>query len=640
MNQPMRLLSTVLFLLAVAAPALNAQQAPAAGAAQASKFIEARFAAAEGDFDRALRLIDEVAKANPSDPYVLFERAEMLLEAGQLDRSITELRRVASDFPDFYEAQRLLGRILLDQSRGERNDLTEALNHLRRAYELRPTDTTSGMIVYQVLASLGRLEEAAEIITQLGDRNPDNPIVNYNLATLMQRLGRAEEARSALERVVVSDPGHAPAVLQLVDLYQKAGEWGKAAAALEALEQRDPLNDDLKRQLGYFHLRSGSPDKAQRIFADLHAQQPDDRRHAYFLAEALNDLERYREAEELYRSLVEHDPNDAEFLVSLGLNLMGQRRFDEAAAVFTQLLGLEELAPGIRTLASTQLATIEHFRGDYDDALQRAEAVVRGPLGLNTAAISLVLDVHRKQKNYDEALEFLTPIRAELGDDPAVLARTLEFQLRAGRDEQARETADAVRAIENGELILASVYTDVERFDQALAILEPLYTKDRSDRGVAFQLAATYERAGRIEDAEKGFLDILDRNPEDAATLNYLGYMWADRNENLDRAREMIATAVRLEPRNAAYLDSLGWVHFRLGNLEDAEKYLLEAVQLMPWDPTIQEHLGDLFLEQGEHRKAIEHYEIALRLEPPADEGEKIRTKIAEARRHEGRENR
>ena len=631
----MKTLLTASFLLAAAAMPLAAQQ-PAGGAPpEPWKFLQARLAAAEGDFDRAIALMDEVVRANPADPYLLYERAELLLESGQLDRSVTELRQVATRFPDFYEAQRLLGRILLDQARGRRQDLDAALVHLKRAYELRPGDTTSGMIVYQVLASLGELDEAAAIISELGDRNPDNPIVNFNLATLMQRLGRADEARTALERVVASDPGHAPAVLQLVELYQKAGEWREAADALESLEQRDPLNKDLQRQLGYFQLRAGNPEKARKIFSMLHEEEPGDRRHAFFLAEALNDLERYPEAETLYRSLVEQDPADAEFLVSLGLNLMGQRRFDEAAEVFGRILVLEDVPPGIGTLASTQLATIEHFRGEYDEALDRARAVVRGPRGLNTAAISLILDVHRKQKNYDQALEFLRPIRQELGEDASVLARTFEFELRAGRNDDAAKTAAALRELDNGELIIASVYSEVEQFDRALEILEPRYRENPSERSISFQLGATYERAGRIADAEKMFLDILDRDPQDAATLNYLGYMWADRNENLERAKTMIADAVRIEPRNAAYLDSLGWVYYRLGDLENAEKYLLDAVRIMPWDATIQEHLGDLFVRQGQHGKALEHYRIALRLEPPPEEGEKIRTKIAEAERRE-----
>lgn len=604
------------------------------------KFMQARIAASEGDFDRAIALMDELARSNPEDQYVAYERAEILLESGRIDRAVTELRRTAARFPDLYEAQRLLGRILLDQARGRRDELENALFYLKRAYQLRPGDTTSGMIIYQVLASIGEVEEASRVIQEIAERNPDNPNVNLNLANLMTRLGRTEEARRALERVVAIDSANSPAILQLVEIYQASGEWQKAAQVLEGLAEQDPINRDLQRQLGYFHLRAGNSEKARVQFRALYDAEPFDKRHRFFLAEALNDLERYDEAEELYRGLVAEEPDDPEFLVSLGLNLMGQRRFSDAAGVFERLLAIEGLAAGIQTLAKTQLATIQHFHGDYAEALRGAQQVVRGPRGLNSAAISLVLDVHRKQKSYDEALEFLRPLVAEEPANLALHLRLLEFLLRAGRLEDAAPvTAKIEEMHENAPFLLAQIYTEVELHERSLAILEPLHRQDAADRQTAFQLGASYERAGRISDAEKMFLLILDRDPEDAATLNYLGYMWADRNENLERARTMIERAVQLEPKNPAYLDSLGWVYYRLGDFDRAEKYLIDAATIMPWDPTIQEHVGDVFARQGRFGKALEHYRIALRLEPPAEDGEKIRTKIAEVERKEASSN-
>lgn len=628
------LMKTLPLLLTLTVCLGVASTATAADGTDSWKFLQARLAAAEGDFDRGITLMDELVRANPDDPYAAYERAEMLLEAGRTDRAVAELRRTAARFPELYEAQRLLGRILLDQARGQRAELENALFYLRRAWELRPTDTTSGMIVFQVLASIGQNEQALEVIEALAERNPDNPMVNLNLATVLSRLGRAAEARSALERVVAVDSGNTQAILQLVEIYQQSGDWQKAAAVLEDLARQDPINRDLQRQLGYFHLRAGNPQRAEARFRELYDAEPLDKRHRFFLAEALNDLERYDEAEELYRGLLAEEPNDAEFLVSLGLNLMGQRRFDDAATVFERLLALPDLPQGIQMLGKTQLATIEHFHGDYDEALRRAREVVRGPRGVNSAAVSLVLDVYRKQKDYAAAIQFLEPMVAESPSELAVQARYLEFLLRAGRYEDAEPVIERITSMnENGSLVVAQIYTDVELHDRALAILEPLHRADSASRPIAFQLGASYERAGRIKDAEAMFLAILDRNPEDAATLNYLGYMWADRNENLERARDMIERAVQLDPRNAAYLDSLGWVYFRLNDLEQAEKYLLDAATIMPWDPTIQEHVGDLFARQGRYGKALEHYRIALRLEPPAEDGEKIRTKIAEAER-------
>src|SRR5687768_17414004 len=109
--------------------------------------------------------------------------------------------------------------------------------------------------------------------------------------------------------------------------------------------------------------------------------------------------------------------------------------------------------------------------------------------------------------------------------------------------------------------------------------------------------------------------------------------MWADRNVNLERAAEMLVRAVEQEPRNGAFIDSLGWVYFRQGKLDLAEKHLADAARLMPRDPTIQEHLGDLFARRGQRDLALESYRRALTLEPEPQDEAKLRSKIAELER-------
>ena len=143
-------------------------------------------------------------------------------------------------------------------------------------------------------------------------------------------------------------------------------------------------------------------------------------------------------------------------------------------------------------------------------------------------------------------------------------------------------------------------------------------------------LAALLERAGDAAGAEKVFLKLLELRPNDAATLNYLGYMWADQGVQLERAKEMLERAVAREPRNAAYLDSLGWAYFRLGQMPEAERNLREAYRREPSDPTIEEHIGDLEAREGNVEGAIRHWEKALDLKH--EEPDRVREKLRRAR--------
>ena len=109
---------------------------------------------------------------------------------------------------------------------------------------------------------------------------------------------------------------------------------------------------------------------------------------------------------------------------------------------------------------------------------------------------------------------------------------------------------------------------------------------------VQFAYGALYERQKKYEQAEQAFRQVLQINPTNSMALNYLGYMLADRNLHLEEALTLIKHAVELDPQNGAYLDSLGWAYFRLGNYDQAEENLRRAADKTPADPTVQDHIA------------------------------------------------
>ena len=104
--------------------------------------------------------------------------------------------------------------------------------------------------------------------------------------------------------------------------------------------------------------------------------------------------------------------------------------------------------------------------------------------------------------------------------------------------------------------------------------------------------------------------------------------MWAENGENLDRALDLIARAVSLDPENGAYIDSLGWAHFQLGQFHEAKSYLERASRLVPADAVILEHLGDLYRTLGDEFEARRVYELAVQLE--AENLDQVRDKLVE----------
>ena len=125
-------------------------------------------------------------------------------------------------------------------------------------------------------------------------------------------------------------------------------------------------------------------------------------------------------------------------------------------------------------------------------------------------------------------------------------------------------------------------------------------------------LAISYEQLEQDELAEASFKAALEENPNDPFTLNYLGYWWADDGRNLDEAIKLIEKAVRLRPRSGFFVDSLGWVHFKLRNYDLAVAFLEQATILEPMDAVITGHLGDAYWEVGRHSEARFKWQYAL----------------------------
>ncbi len=195
-------------------------------------------------------------------------------------------------------------------------------------------------------------------------------------------------------------------------------------------------------------------------------------------------------------------------------------------------------------------------------------------------------------------------------------------------------------------LSIEDVYQKAKNYGEASKALdqaEKLSASNDEKGAVYFQRGALLERQKKLDQAEKAFRQVLDTaNPKDpiyASTLNYLGYMLADQNMRLSEAEDLIKRALDIEPNNYAFLDSMGWVNFRLNRLDDAERALTHSIQIEAKDPTIHDHLGDVYFKEGKLREAIAQWQSSLQevnsgnaSEMDPDDVAKVQKKLDNAR--------
>ena len=192
-----------------------------------------------------------------------------------------------------------------------------------------------------------------------------------------------------------------------------------------------------------------------------------------------------------------------------------------------------------------------------------------------------------------EALELLNRARARFKQN-----FVMEF-LAAEACARAKEYGEAIQHFTEAEVIAKASEPD--------SISPQFY----------YGFGSTLERHGDYAEAEKYFRKCLELSPNFSRAMNYLGYMWADRGERLDEAKGLIEKAVELEPKNAAYLDSMGWVLFKLKQPREALDWLQKAIQHSEEpDPTLYDHLGDIHAALKQFDKAREAWHKSVELEP------------------------
>ena len=163
-------------------------------------------------------------------------------------------------------------------------------------------------------------------------------------------------------------------------------------------------------------------------------------------------------------------------------------------------------------------------------------------------------------------------------------------------------------------MALAALYEDQKDIDKAKKIYDDAFKRYPEEIKLFFEYALFLDGIGDMKAALASMETVLEMNPDDPYALNYVGYTWADNDVNLQEALKYIERAIVLRPEDGFIRDSLGWVHFKLGNFDRAIVELERAITLKADDPTIHEHLGDAYLKRNKEKKARDEYEKALQL--------------------------
>jgi Flp pilus assembly protein TadD len=179
-------------------------------------------------------------------------------------------------------------------------------------------------------------------------------------------------------------------------------------------------------------------------------------------------------------------------------------------------------------------------------------------------------------------------------------------------------------------VFLGGQLEEAKKYEEAIGVLKEAAAKDPKSASAQFSLGVVYDKMGEFDKMVASMEKAIEIDPKNAVALNYLGYSYADRNMKLPEAESLIVRALEIRPNDGYFLDSLAWVHYRKGDLRRAETELRRALTLVPDDPVVLEHLGDVLLGQGKSVEAAAFFERAIA--KGHEKPEEIRSKLSRAR--------
>jgi len=514
----------------------------------------------------------------------------------------------------------LAGEAALDD--GESQD---AAFYLSRASAKSPDAEFIKERAFAAALVAGEVDRAAGLAASLRPPAPQEEDSIYTLglltrATVDLAQNKGKEGYALLS---ASPPGgHSDAVLLLKP-------WAAAMAGDMAVATAPP---------------PATQDRGVRAFAALG--------HALLLEHA----GRQSQAEAAYR---EQSTKGVLFALAYGAFLERRGRQAEAVALYDKTLAKDPGDPALsaarsRAAANRPAPPQPGLKNGAAQALVGPAALLleakQGDAGLAYLRLALKLDPHM-----DEAWVLVGETMDGAGDP--VSARNAYAQVQPGSPEYAtaqdrlavtlQNDGDKARALEIARaaaakapddpqtlVVLADLLRDDERYGEAVDVLDKLIAKTGGDAATSWRLyylrGAALEQAGKWPQAQGDLQQALKLRPDDPEILNFLGFAWADRGENLKQALSLLQKATLLDPQNGAVIDSLGWVHYRLGDYHQAVHELELAAALDAADPEVNDHLGDAYWRVGRRLEAKYQWRRVLSLSPDAARRTSVETKLVD----------
>ncbi len=464
-------------------------------------------------------------------------------------------------------------------------DARSALDQTRRAIALGDATGRGHAILGGMQASAGQMIEASRSFERSLEQDSTQGEVWRALARTREESDDLGGARAAYAQALVVDEEDLEASFRLGMLEARAGNYGTADSLLAKVEEANPFTPGVLATRGWIAERQGRRADAVRAYEEHLRLYPADRAARQRLLSVHLSNGDTEKAIDIAREMRAQQPDDFEagrLLTSLYLSAGQKDKALETA------LALRKQHPGLIDAGALAVSVYDQI-GRERDAQKEADALTK--------------------EAPDDYRTWLVAAEMWASDEP-------EGKPSAEADKRYERAVTQMPDSIGARLEVARSLGRTRRYVLSEKILEQGLENAPENARLWLVLAFAHERRKDVAGAETAGRRAVQLAPDDPQALNFLGYLFADYQVNLDESVPLIEKALSRDPDNPYYLDSLGWAYFRLGRLPEAAKTLEQALVLGGREPEIYEHLGDVYRAQARAGDAKTQYRKALELEP------------------------
>ncbi|MEJ2509414.1 MAG: tetratricopeptide repeat protein [Gammaproteobacteria bacterium] len=460
-------------------------------------------------------------------------------------------------------------------------DDAKALEAARLWADLEPDDMDAQQVVAALLVRNGKTDEALSHLERVVSASTAKGYKGYMLVTsLLSREKDKEAAMKVMGRLVERHQDNPDALYAYGHLALSVGKLEIARGAVDKVLKLRPAWTKAYILSATIDERQGHTNKALAQLREAVKRYPKNHDLRLYYARKLIDAKQLDAARTQFKVMLEQSPNDADALFAMGLLSLQDNDLKPAAGYFRRLIKTGQ-----------RVSEASYFMGQIAEARHQPKTAIRW------------YSVVREGQYYVEAQIRIAVLLAKSGKVKAAQARLHEIEPQSANMKHRLLLAE-------GEIL-----RQVKHYREAFDLYTQALKDDPNDSDVRYARALTAEKLDRLDVLESDLKDIIKREPDNAQALNALGYTLADRTKRYHEALGYIQRALKLQPGDPAILDSMGWVQYRLGHLDQAAQYLRRAFSKMK-DAEIGAHLGEVLWVSGKKAEARKVWNEALKSSP------------------------